>query len=143
MLSFHTALVWGRAAVKPLAALFPTLVAIKKCKFILLLLLLPACKTILGHNGPMERQPRRAWELLGQGNTSRVGASSTSSSNGLKAKEGQGSTQCPGEQERLLAAVSPSLLRCPSQESLQKVFPWGEIPKDNPKTHAQPCRSSK
>lgn len=90
MLSFHTAPVQGQAAAKPLAALFPTLVAIKKCKFILLLLLLflPACKMILGHNGPMEWQPRRAWELLGQGNTSRVGASSTSSSNGLKAKEG-------------------------------------------------------
>lgn len=37
MLSFHTAPVRGRAAAKPSAALFPTLVAIKKCKFILLL----------------------------------------------------------------------------------------------------------
>lgn len=117
----------GPSSSETLGALFPTLVAIKKCKFILLLLLLflPACKTILGHNGPTERQPRRAWELLGQGNTSWVGAGGTTNSNGLNAKEGQDSTQCPGEQERLLAAVSPSVLRYPSQKSLQKVLSWG------------------
>lgn len=127
----------GPSGSETLKAFFPTLVAIKKCKFILLLplLFLPACKTILGHNGPTEREPRRAWEPLGQGNTSWVGAGSTSSSNGLVAKEGQGSTQCPGEQERLLAGISPSVLRYPSQESLKVLAQGGKIPKNNPKPH--------
>lgn len=57
MLSFHTAPVRGRAAAEPSAALVPTLGAIEKCKFILVLPILPTCKTILGHNGPTERQP--------------------------------------------------------------------------------------
>lgn len=135
----------GRAAAKPSVALFPTLAAIKKCKFILFLLLLflPTCKTILGHNGPMEWWPLRAWELLGQGNTSRVGAGGTSSPNGLEAKEGQGSTQRPGEQQRLLAVLP--LLSC-------ALHPWGACRRgeslkitleNNPRPSNQPCLSSK
>lgn len=74
MLSFHTAPVRGRVAAEPSAALVPTLGAIEKCKFILLLSVLPTCKTILGHNGPTERQPgergsrwagkQRGWDRL-------------------------------------------------------------------------------
>lgn len=124
MLSFHTAPVRGRAA-----ALFPTLVAIKKCKFtiLLLLVLLPTCKMILGHNGPTERPPESVGASgAGKHPPPRVGAHSTSSSNGLKAKEGQGSTQCPREQGRLLAAVSPSGQCCPSPVSLQEALPQGK-----------------
>lgn len=44
-------------AAEPSAALVPTLGAIEKCKFILLLPVLPTCKMILGQNGPTERRP--------------------------------------------------------------------------------------
>lgn len=74
MLSFHTAPVRGRVAAEPSAALVPTLGAIEKCKFILLLPVLPTCKMILGQNGPTERQPgergsrwagkHRGWERV-------------------------------------------------------------------------------
>lgn len=107
------------------------------------MLFLSTCKKILGHNGPMEWWPWRAWELLGQGNTSWVGAGSTSSSDGLEAKEDQGSTQRPGEQQRLLG-VLPLLScalhprgACRRGQSLKITL------ENNPRPSIQPCLSSK
>lgn len=88
---------------------------------VLLLVFLSACKTILGHNGPTQRWPRRAWELLRES----PGGAGGSSSNGIGAGQGRGSTRRPGEQERLLAAVSPSFLCSPSQNNLQKILLQG------------------
>lgn len=59
MLSFHTAPARGRAAAKPLAALFPTLVAIKKCKFIFFFFwcFSPHAKRSLGITAPRSGGP--------------------------------------------------------------------------------------
>lgn len=121
MLSFHTAPLRGRVAAEPSAALVPTLGAIEKCKFILLLPVLPTCKTILGHNGPTERQRGSRW----------AGKEPGWDRLGWAAPRVRAAHAAPGR-GTLLGVISPWVLHCPSQEDCRRFCPRGQTTKSDP-----------